>query len=101
MSAAYTWDPSGRGRENATNAAAAIALKQTIATNGSARFISLPDDERASPLSNTPCQGRGESLVRSLAGWLKGQCDRGPLRHWSQVRRPPQAARISAGRRPP
>ena len=46
---------------------AAIALAHTIATKGTARTISLPDDERTSLLSKTPCHGRGESFVRSLA----------------------------------
>jgi hypothetical protein len=57
----------------ATNAVAAIALVHTIATKGTALIISLPDDERTSLLSNTPCQGRGESFVRSLAFWLKSR----------------------------
>jgi hypothetical protein len=39
-----------------------------MATNGNARVIS--DDERTPLLSNTPCHGRGESLVKSLPEWF-------------------------------
>src|SRR5690242_17539325 len=72
MSAAYTCDIGTRGAAVATYAVAASALAQTIATNGSARAIS-PDEERTSARSKTPRHGRGESFVKSLAGWLKGR----------------------------
>jgi len=63
--------------------------------------FSFPVDAVPPPLSKTPCQGRGESLVRSLPGWLKGivSWDRARQR-WSRGGRLYRAC-ISRNRKPP